>query len=70
MSTEERRKMSVRICRTQAELEAADREFWQAIPPDERVLETWRLSEELWRLKGEYKDEPGLYRSIASVRRR
>ena len=28
----------------------ADREFWAALTPAERVLETWRLSLELWEL--------------------
>jgi hypothetical protein len=30
----------------------ADREFWAALAPPERVLETWRLSLELWELRG------------------
>jgi hypothetical protein len=44
-----------------------DREFWDQIPPDERVLETWRLSLELWEMKGWKVGEPGLCRSVARV---
>lgn len=62
MSSE--RRVTVRLYRTVAEHEADDRDFWKAIPPEDRVLETWRLSEELWRLKGEFNDEPGLSRLL------
>ena len=58
-----------RLYRTLAEHEADDRHFWKTIPPAERVIETWRLSEELWRLKGEFPDEPGLCRTITRVLR-
>jgi hypothetical protein len=50
--------------------EADDRfdvEFWASVSPDERFAETWRLSEEVWRLKGLDPGEPGLSRSIARV---
>jgi hypothetical protein len=49
------------------ESDRADREFWLAMSPDERVLETWRLSLEQWELKGWDSGEPGLCRSVASV---
>lgn len=48
----------------------ADREFWAALAPHERVLETWRLSLELWELKGWDSGEPGLCRLVARVVRR
>jgi hypothetical protein len=51
----------------------ADRDdlaFWQQMLEAERVLHVWRLSVELWRLRGEPIHEPGLCRSIASIRRR
>ncbi len=51
-----------------AEHQADDHDFWKAIPPEERVLEAWRLSEELWRLKGEFPDEPGLCRTVELLR--
>ena len=47
-----------------------DREFWARISPDERFAETWRLSEELWRLRGWDPGEPGLSRSVTRVVRR
>ena len=49
------------------ESDRADREFWAALTADERVLETWRLSLELWELKGWDTGEPGLCRSVARV---
>jgi hypothetical protein len=53
-------------------LEAHDRDdarFWATLSPDIRVLEVWKLSEEQWRLRGEYPDEPGLCRSVTRVHR-
>jgi hypothetical protein len=52
------------------ESDRADREFWEAMTPEQRVLETWRLSLELWELKGWSTGEPGLYRSVARTVRR
>jgi predicted nucleotidyltransferase len=51
------------------EAELHDREYWRAIQEAERVALVWRLSVEQWRLAGLYRDEPGLCRSVASVRR-
>ena len=53
--------------------EEADRhdiEFWMQIPEHERVLQVWRLSQELWRLRGELRHEPGFCRSVARIHRR
>ena len=61
---------SVRKLRMGAESDRADREFWLSLSPDERVLETWRLSVELWEMKGWKSSEPGLCRTIARVVRR
>jgi hypothetical protein len=61
---------TVKIYASTAEHAQDDAAFWLTIPPAERVLEVWRLSEELWRLRGDFPDEPGLCRSVASVRRR
>ena len=44
-----------------------DREYWEEMAPGERVLETWRLSLELWRWKGWDTDEPGLRGSVTRV---
>ena len=53
-----------------AEADRHDLEFWMQIPERERVLQVWRLSRELWQLRGELRDEPGLCRSVARVIRR
>ena len=45
-------------------------EDWPRVTPDERFAEAWRLSEEIWRLKGWDPGEPGLSRSVARVIRR
>ena len=47
-----------------------DLEFWARVTPDERFAEAWRLSEEIWRLKGWDPGEPGLSRSVARLIRR
>jgi hypothetical protein len=46
-----------------------DAEFWAQVPADQRVLLAWRLSVEQWQLLGRGPDEPGLCRSVASIRR-
>jgi hypothetical protein len=52
-----------------AEADRHDAEFWRQLPPHERVLLAWKLSVEQWELLGRAPDEPGLCRSVASVRR-
>lgn len=47
-----------------------DPEFWARVTPDERFAEAWRLSGEIWRLKGRDPGELGLSRSIAHLIRR
>lgn len=64
------RKVVVRVCRTKDEAEAADREWWAALTPEQRLELTWQLSEELYRLRGEFNDEPGICRSVARLVRR
>jgi hypothetical protein len=61
--------MTVRRFDSHAEADRHDLEYWMQTPPSERVLHTWRLSEEFWRLRGECRDEPGLCRSVASSAR-
>jgi len=61
------RQVVVRVCRTKDEAEAADREWWAALTPDERLELTWQLSEQLYRLRGEFNDEPGICRSVARL---
>jgi hypothetical protein len=62
--------MHVTVYRNRADHDRDDPSFWRAIPVAERVLEVWRLSEELWRLRGEFSDEPGFSRSPARLYRR
>jgi hypothetical protein len=63
------RRMTVRRFASAAEADRHDLEYWLSLPASERLLQVWRLSEELWRWRGEFRDEPGLCRSVASVRR-
>jgi hypothetical protein len=53
-----------------AEADRHDAEYWRSLPASERVLQAWRLSVEQWQLLGRRPDEPGLCRSVASLRRR
>ncbi len=62
-------RITVRRFASAAEADRHDLEFWASLPDAERILLAWRLSVELWQWRGEFPDEPGLCRSIASVRR-
>jgi hypothetical protein len=62
-------RLVVRRFASAAEADRHDLEYWLSFPPHERLLQVWRLSEDLWRWRGEFRDEPGLSRSVASVRR-
>jgi len=70
MDARERKITGTRKTRMGPDSERADREFWAAMTPEDRVLETWQLSLELWELKGWSTGEPGLYRSVARTIRR
>jgi hypothetical protein len=61
--------MRVRVYRSLEEQDRDDPAYWAAVPVATRVDEVWKLSEELWRQRGEFPDEPGLCRSVARVRR-
>ena len=63
------RRITVRKFASAAEADRHDLEYWHSIPAPERLLQVWRLSVDLWRWRGEFRDEPGLCRSVASVRR-
>jgi hypothetical protein len=69
-ATERAKRMTVRRFASAAEADRADDAYWQQIPESDRALEAWRLSQQLWRLKGEPPHESGLCRSVARVRRR
>ena len=62
-------RMGVRVYSSLEEHDRDDAAYWAAIPADVRVLQVWRLSEEQWRLRGEFPNEPGSCRSVARVRR-
>jgi hypothetical protein len=64
-----RSRMTVRVYRSNQAQDRDDAAYWGALPVDVRVLQVWRLSEEQWRLRGEFPDEPGLCRSVARVHR-
>jgi len=65
-----RARITVRRYGSAAEADRHDLEFWMQLPETERILQVWRLSQEIWRLRGDLPDEPGLCRSVARVRRR
>jgi hypothetical protein len=61
--------VTVRRFESAEEADRHDVEFWLSLSPDERLTQVWRLSADIWRWRGEFRDEPGLCRSVASVRR-
>lgn len=67
MSASRAGRITVRKARLGQEDAALDREYWERMRPEDRVLETWRLSLELWRWKGWDRDESGLRRTVARV---
>jgi hypothetical protein len=64
-----RARMQVRVYPSAPAQARDDPQFWAALPLEVRVLEVWRLSEEQWRQRGEFPDEPGLCRSVARLHR-
>jgi hypothetical protein len=62
--------ISVRRFASTAEADRHDLAFWMQLSDADRVLQVWRLSRELWLLRGENPDEPGLCRSVARIQRR
>jgi len=65
-----RRTITARRFASNEEADRHDADYWRRIPPSERALQAWRLSVEQWQMIGRQPDEPGLCRSIASLRRR
>ena len=65
-----RARISVRRFASAAEADRHDVEFWLTLSESERVLQVWRLSEQIWRLRGDPPYEPGLHRSVEGLRRR
>ena len=52
MNASRAQRIWIRRARFGEEDERLDREFWEQMAPEERVEETWRLSLELWEMKG------------------
>jgi hypothetical protein len=69
-SQSKHRRIVTRRFASNAEADRHDREFWLQMSPQQRVMRVWQLSVEQWGLLGRAPDEPGLCRSVASVRRR
>ncbi|MBI2563809.1 MAG: hypothetical protein HYW08_15780 [candidate division NC10 bacterium] len=65
-----RREITARKITRRGPDDEIDLEFWARVTPNERFAEAWRLSEEIWRLKGWDPGEPGLSRSVARLIRR
>lgn len=63
-------RITVRRFDSAADADRHDLEFWMQMSEAERVLQAWRLSQEIWLLRGERPHEPGLCRSVARVLRR
>jgi hypothetical protein len=63
------RGITVKRFSSPSEADRHDREYWRSVPEAERIQLVWRLSVEQWRRAGLYRDEPGLCRSVANVRR-
>jgi len=70
VSAARERRITIRRYATNAEADRHDIEYWRQPSDAERLLYAWRLSQELWTLRGELSDEPGICRSVARVRRR
>ena len=68
-AADRRRRMQVRTYPSLGAHDRDDAAYWRALPVDVRVLQVWRLSEEQWRLRGEFPNEPGLCRSVARLQR-
>jgi hypothetical protein len=68
-ASKRRARMEVRVYPSLAAHDRDDAQYWAALPADVRALQVWKLSEEQWRLRGEFPDESGLCRSTARVRR-
>jgi hypothetical protein len=64
------RRITVRRFPSAADADKHELEYWRRLSDEERLLYAWTLSQELWSLRGESPHEPGLCRSVASVRRR
>ena len=67
---EGRREVTAQVFGSNAEQEAANAGYWKQLTPDERLALVWKLTEEQWRLKGDFPDEPRIQRTVVRVVRR
>ncbi len=67
---ERRARAGVRRYESAADADREDLSFWMKMSDSDRILQVWLLSEQMWRLRGDMTDEPGLCRSVARVHRR
>ncbi len=67
---ERRARAGVRRYESAADADREDLSFWMKMSESDRILQVWLLSEQMWRLRGDMTDEPGLCRSVARVHRR
>jgi hypothetical protein len=70
MRSDRVREITVRRYQSAADADRHDLEYWATIPPAERLHQVWRLSQELWSLRGDLPDEPRLSRSVTRLLRR
>ena len=64
------RRVTVRRYASAVEADRHDAEYWMQLSDAERILQVWRLSQELFQLRGDAPYEPRLSRSITRVHRR
>jgi hypothetical protein len=62
--------ITIRRFESATDADRHDIDYWMRMSDAERVLHAWRLSREMWLLRGDSPDEPGLCRSVARVQRR
>ncbi len=65
-----RANVEVKLYRTMAEHDADDPAYWAKLSPNERVELAWELSEQLYRMRGEFVDDTRLRRSAVRIIRR
>ena len=67
---EGRREVTAQVFGSHAEQQAANAGYWKQLSLDERLAMVWKLTEEQWRLKGEFPDEPRIQGTVVRVVRR
>jgi hypothetical protein len=64
------RKVTVRRFSSNRAADEHERQYGRDMPDSEQMMLTWTLSREQWELATGTAHEPGLHRSVATVRRR